>query len=107
MARALAVLGAEAPLRHVADLAGLTNREIAQALFVSTKTIEAQLSHAYLKLGVRSRGRLGGGGQNIRGAPDAKPARLIDAARHGGSWPGSGAGEPGAGRRDDPRRHRR
>ena len=33
----------------------LTNREIAQTLFVSTKTVEAQLSHAYAKLGIRSR----------------------------------------------------
>jgi DNA-binding CsgD family transcriptional regulator len=38
--------------------AGLTNREIAQALFLSTKTVEAQLSHAYAKLSVRGRGEL-------------------------------------------------
>jgi DNA-binding CsgD family transcriptional regulator len=38
--------------------AGMSNREIAQALFVSTKTIEGQLSEAYAKLGVRSRGEL-------------------------------------------------
>lgn len=37
---------------------GLTNREIAQALFVSTKTVEWQLSHAYSKLGIKGRGEL-------------------------------------------------
>ncbi|HTX13246.1 MAG TPA: AAA family ATPase [Solirubrobacteraceae bacterium] len=37
---------------------GLTNREIAQALFVSTKTVEWQLSRAYQKLAVRSRTQL-------------------------------------------------
>jgi DNA-binding CsgD family transcriptional regulator len=39
--------------------AGLTNRDIAQALFLSTKTVEAQLSQAYAKLSVRGRGELG------------------------------------------------
>ncbi len=37
---------------------GLTNREIAQALFVSAKTVEAQLSHAYAKLAIHSRSEL-------------------------------------------------
>jgi DNA-binding CsgD family transcriptional regulator len=46
--------------RRVADLAaaGRTNREIAQALFVSEKTVETHLGHVYDKLGVRSRHRL-------------------------------------------------
>jgi DNA-binding CsgD family transcriptional regulator len=46
--------------RRVADLAahGSTNREIAQALFVSEKTVETHLGHIYDKLGVRSRHRL-------------------------------------------------
>ena len=34
---------------------GQTNREIAQSLFVSTKTVEAQLSQAYSKLSIHSR----------------------------------------------------
>jgi DNA-binding CsgD family transcriptional regulator len=34
---------------------GLTNREIARALFLTTKTVEGQLSQAYAKLGIRSR----------------------------------------------------
>jgi DNA-binding CsgD family transcriptional regulator len=46
--------------RRVAELAerGLTNREIAQALFVSTKTVEFHLRNAYFKLRIRSRGEL-------------------------------------------------
>ncbi len=39
---------------------GLSNREIAQALFVSTKTVEAQLSQAYAKLSIHSRRELAG-----------------------------------------------
>ncbi|HUA43635.1 MAG TPA: AAA family ATPase [Solirubrobacteraceae bacterium] len=42
--------------RMAAD--GLGNREIAQALFVSTKTVETQLSRAYEKLGIRGRADL-------------------------------------------------
>lgn len=37
---------------------GLTNREIAQALFVSAKTVETHLSHAYGKLGISTRAAL-------------------------------------------------
>jgi DNA-binding CsgD family transcriptional regulator len=46
--------------RRVAEQAerGLTNREIAQALFVSTKTVEFHLRNAYFKLRIRSRGEL-------------------------------------------------
>jgi DNA-binding CsgD family transcriptional regulator len=45
---------------HVARLAasGRTNREIAQELFVSPKTVEAALSRVYRKLEVRSRAEL-------------------------------------------------
>lgn len=47
--------------RRVADLAaqGQTNRDIAQALFVTEKTVETHLGHVYDKLGVRSRHKLG------------------------------------------------
>jgi DNA-binding CsgD family transcriptional regulator len=38
---------------------GPTNREIAQALFVTEKTVEAHLASAYRKLGIRGRGQLG------------------------------------------------
>lgn len=34
---------------------GLGNREIAEALYVTPKTVEVHLSSAYRKLGVRSR----------------------------------------------------
>ena len=37
---------------------GMTNREVAQALFVTAKTVEYHLSHAYQKLGLRSRSQL-------------------------------------------------
>jgi DNA-binding CsgD family transcriptional regulator len=37
---------------------GKSNKEIATALFVSVNTVEGHLSHAYAKLGVRSRGEL-------------------------------------------------
>ena len=46
--------------RRVATLAaeGQTNREIAQALFVTPKTVEVHLSNAYRKLDIRSRREL-------------------------------------------------
>jgi DNA-binding CsgD family transcriptional regulator len=46
--------------RRVAQRAtrGLTNREIAQELFVTEKTVEAHLGRAYRKLGIRSRWQL-------------------------------------------------
>lgn len=40
--------------------AGQTNRQIAQALFLTEKTIENHLTHAYAKLGVVSRRELAG-----------------------------------------------
>lgn len=48
--------------RRVAEMAasGDSNRDIAQALFVTEKTVEAHLGHVYDKLGVRSRHKLAG-----------------------------------------------
>jgi DNA-binding NarL/FixJ family response regulator len=48
--------------RRVVDLAvtGETNRDIAQSLFVTPKTVEVHLSNAYRKLGIRSRRDLAG-----------------------------------------------
>ena len=47
--------------RRVAELAaqGLTNREVAAGLFMSPKTVEANLSRTYRKLGISSRAELG------------------------------------------------
>jgi DNA-binding CsgD family transcriptional regulator len=47
--------------RRVAELAasGLKNREVAAQLFMSPKTVEANLARAYRKLGIHSRAELG------------------------------------------------
>ena len=47
--------------QRVAELAvsGLTNREVASELFISPKTVEANLARVYKKLGIRSRAELG------------------------------------------------
>ena len=42
--------------RMVAE--GMTNREVAQTLFVTPKTVEIHLSHTYSKLGLKSRSQL-------------------------------------------------
>lgn len=56
--------------RRVADMAatGLTNRQIAQSLFVTLKTVEAHLSATYDKLDISSRRELPGA---LAGAPSA------------------------------------
>ena len=56
--------------RRVAEMAadGLTNREIAQALFVTTKTIETHIAHVFQKLDIASRTQLQ---PLIQGALDA------------------------------------
>lgn len=47
--------------RRIAELAaaGLRNRQVAEAAFVSPKTVEANLARVYRKLGIRSRAELG------------------------------------------------
>ena len=47
--------------RRIAELAaaGMTNRQVAEAAFVSPKTVEANLARVYQKLGIRSRAELG------------------------------------------------
>jgi DNA-binding NarL/FixJ family response regulator len=54
------VLALTASERRVADLAagGQTNRDIAQVLYVTPKTVEVHLSNAYRKLGIESRREL-------------------------------------------------
>jgi DNA-binding NarL/FixJ family response regulator len=53
--------GLTAAERRVAELAarGLTNQEVAAAAFMSHKTVEANLTRIYRKLGIRSRAELG------------------------------------------------
>ena len=53
--------GLTAAERRVAELAasGLTNQEVAAAAFMSRKTVEANLTRIYRKLGIRSRAELG------------------------------------------------
>jgi DNA-binding CsgD family transcriptional regulator len=55
---------------RVARLAveGMTNREIAQSLFVTAKTVETHLRHVYQKLGISKRTELGGALATERGA---------------------------------------
>jgi DNA-binding CsgD family transcriptional regulator len=53
--------------RRVAELAasGMTNKDVATALFISPKTVEANLVRIYRKLGIKTRAELGrviGGG---------------------------------------------
>ena len=47
--------------QKVAELAasGMTNRQVAEAAFMSPKTVEANLARVYRKLGIRSRAELG------------------------------------------------
>jgi DNA-binding CsgD family transcriptional regulator len=47
--------------RRVAELAasGMTNKEVATALFISPKTVEANLARVYRKLGIKNRAELG------------------------------------------------
>ena len=61
---------------------GMSNREVAQALFVSTKTVETQLSQAYTKLGIGSRAELaqaltGGAGAKRQGRRDKRSGSFL------------------------------
>jgi DNA-binding CsgD family transcriptional regulator len=46
--------------QRIADLvaSGMTNREVAERLFVTPKTVESALTRVYRKLGIRSRTQL-------------------------------------------------
>jgi len=54
--------------------AGLTNRQIAERLFVAPATVKTHLSHVYAKLGVRSRSQLASHAAG-KLPPAASPAR--------------------------------
>ena len=65
--------------RRVAQMAadGMTNRQIAQSLFVTVKTVETHLAATYDKLGVRSRQQLPGALDAVPGAaPSASPSAV-------------------------------
>jgi DNA-binding CsgD family transcriptional regulator len=50
--------------------AGATNRQIAQSLFLTLRTVETHLTHAYRKLDIGSRAELGGAlGRRLGGEP--------------------------------------
>lgn len=59
---------------RVAELAaaGLTNREVASAAFMSPKTVQANLTRVYRKLGIRSRAELGARMAKERGDAEAQ-----------------------------------
>jgi DNA-binding CsgD family transcriptional regulator len=69
--------------RRVAELAaqGLTNRKVAAALFISPKTVDANLARVYRKLGIASRAELG-----------ARMAALVEDGRIMARVPSDGAG---------------
>ena len=54
---------------------GASNRQVAERLFVSAKTVEANLARVYLKLGIRSRAELG--------------AAMVQREGRGPAWRGS------------------
>jgi DNA-binding CsgD family transcriptional regulator len=60
--------------RRLAEMAaeGHTNRQIAEALFITTKTVETHLRHVFAKLGIASRGEL----PEALGRTAGDPARL-------------------------------
>jgi DNA-binding CsgD family transcriptional regulator len=63
--------------RRIANLvvAGRTNREIADDLFISVKTVEANLTRVFLKMGVRSRAQLIGSMMAEAGSDPRGPDR--------------------------------
>ena len=73
--------------RRVAELAaaGRSNREIAQQLYLSLKTIEVHLSSSYRKLGIRSRGELGSALRSCSPGRMRRAPRPIDEAYRGGA----------------------
>ena len=52
-----ALTGTELRVAHLAT-EGMTNRQIAETLFVTKKTVESHLAHVFQKLGIHARGEL-------------------------------------------------
>jgi DNA-binding CsgD family transcriptional regulator len=65
--------------RRVAEIAaeGPTNREIAQALFITPKTVEVHLSSVYRKLGISSRSQLPAALPKLARASEVDPGRFV------------------------------
>ncbi|MGQ9350744.1 helix-turn-helix domain-containing protein [Mycolicibacterium gilvum] len=71
---------AESPQQHlltateqrVAELvaSGLTNKDVAAALYISPKTVEHNLGRVYRKLGIRNRTELGRQMDSLRDGPN-------------------------------------
>jgi len=59
---------------------GLTNRQVAAELFVSDRTVETHLAHAFGKLGVTSRAGAAAAWERERAAHGARPSRPHPAA---------------------------
>jgi DNA-binding NarL/FixJ family response regulator len=77
--RRLTLTGVEsltAQERRIAEMAGSgrANREIAQALFLSVRTVENTLNRAYRKLGVTAREQLAGALSGVSDRPAAPPS---------------------------------
>ena len=64
---------------------GRTNREIAEALFVTQKTVEMHLSNAYRKLDVSSRRELPARLANQQETPEDRTVASTEAAGPAGS----------------------
>jgi DNA-binding CsgD family transcriptional regulator/tetratricopeptide (TPR) repeat protein len=62
--------------RRIATLAagGMSNREIAQTLFITIRTVKAHLGHIFQKLDITSRGQLGDALAADKAGPDANVA---------------------------------
>ncbi len=64
---------------HVAG--GLTNRQVAERVHLSPKTVEVYLTRIYAKTGCRSRGRAGGGVPRRGGGRATEPSRGFPTTR--------------------------
>lgn len=70
-------LGLTPSERRVAEMtaSGLSNPEIAQALFVSLRTVETHLTHVYRKLGIEGRRKLASALERVGTGPPSAGAR--------------------------------
>jgi DNA-binding CsgD family transcriptional regulator len=90
--------------RRVAQLAaaGLSNREIAQNLFVTARTVEGHLTHAYHKLDIAAREQLPAtltppGGKATTPSPASRLAGVASGPKRGRRRTGRSQNAPAAG----------